>query len=60
MPEPYVPTKEAAAYLGVGVGTLRDWVHRRLVPSHKVGGARRFRLSELDAWIEDETRKAAS
>jgi len=40
---------QAAEYLGVTVGHLHNL--RERVPSYKVGGRRRYRRSELDAWM---------
>lgn len=54
-PEPYVSLADAATYLGVSPRTLQDWVHDRKVPFHKVGRLTRFRLSELDAWVAEQT-----
>jgi excisionase family DNA binding protein len=41
-------SEQAASYLGISVGHLHNL--RGKVPSHKVGGRRRYRRSELDAW----------
>jgi excisionase family DNA binding protein len=42
----WLSSAEAAAYLGISVGHLHNL--RGEVPSHKVGGRRRYRRSELD------------
>jgi excisionase family DNA binding protein len=42
----WVDSKAAAAYLGISVGHLHNL--KGTVPSHKVGGRRRYRRSELD------------
>jgi excisionase family DNA binding protein len=45
--------KAAAAHLGVSVAFLRKLVRLEKVPFARVGStAVRFRLSELDRWVE--------
>ncbi len=49
---------ELAAYLKVGKRTLyRLAAHE--IPAFKVGGTWRFPQSEIDQWINDQTRAAA-
>lgn len=51
-----ITPEEAAAYLGVTVGTLTNWRYRGVGPSYvRFGGPRsrvRYRQADLDAWIE--------
>jgi excisionase family DNA binding protein len=58
-PEPYITKEDAAAYLGLSPRTLERRVHDRSVPFHKVGPSLRsgvrFRYSELDAWVAEQT-----
>jgi excisionase family DNA binding protein len=53
-----ISAEECAAYLGVEM----NWVYRNaksgLIPSVKIGKYRKFRISEIDAWL-DKQRKAA-
>ena len=48
---------EAAELLGVTVGTLAVWhcCGRHKIPMVKVGRACRYRLADLEAWIESRT-----
>ena len=49
-------TQDAARYLGIKAGTLATWrcYHTAGRPSWvKVGGAIRYELSELRAWLEN-------
>ena len=46
----------AAYYLGYAEGTVRNKAAAGEIPSIKLGTALRFRLSELDAWIEEQNR----
>lgn len=55
--EPWIAAEDAAAHLGIAVGTLynriaagEDIPHRRLGQSRTL----RFRRSELDAWMNGE------
>ena len=51
-PEPLWSTAEAAAFLSVPIATLRYWLYLRTGPkSYKVGRHRRYRRSDLEAWL---------
>ncbi|NWG14072.1 MAG: helix-turn-helix domain-containing protein [Acidobacteria bacterium] len=59
-----VSAEVGALEIGVKADTLRRWARRGLVPSFKVRGALRFRLSDLEALVvpraprgEDESRR---
>ena len=55
--EPYLTLKELARHLNVSVSSLWRWG----VPGHELGGRRRFRLSEVEAYLESEAfRKRAA
>jgi excisionase family DNA binding protein len=43
---------EAAVYLGIGEGTLRNWVSMKRVAYVKVGSKTHFRLADLDAYLD--------
>ncbi len=43
---------EAAEYLQCTENTLRCWVSRRRVPHVKIGRSVRFRLADLEAFVE--------
>lgn len=50
--EKWISTKEAADYLGVQPATIRDWIRKgKDIPRRKIGKAWKFKLSELDAWV---------
>ncbi len=45
-------TKDAAAYLGISPKTLACWRWQGKAPrAHKLGGAVRYALADLDAFI---------
>ncbi len=43
---------EAAAYLGVPIGTVRYWVHLKRLPSFKVGRRRLLDVADLARFLE--------
>jgi excisionase family DNA binding protein len=49
--EPFVDIQAAAAYLSVKISWVYEQVRLDRMPSYKVGHRRRFRLSELEAWV---------
>jgi excisionase family DNA binding protein len=49
-PDGWLSSAEAAEYLGISVGHLHNL--KGTVPSHKVGGRRRYRRAELDAYCQ--------
>ncbi len=55
--EAFVTLKECAERLGVSACSLWRWG----VPGHELGGRRRFRMSEVEAYLESEgfKRRAA-
>ncbi len=54
--EPYLTLREIGRRLGVSPCSLWRWQ----VPGHELGGRRRFRLSEVQAYLEsDEFRERA-
>lgn len=51
--EPWVGRATVAQHLCVSVKTV-DRLVRQGLPSVKCGGLRRFRLSEVDAWVQGQ------
>ena len=49
--ERFVAIQEAAEFLAVKISWLYEQVRLNRVPSYKIRGFRRFRLSELEAWV---------
>lgn len=48
----WISLDEAAEYLGVKPGTIRDWVRKNKdIPAHKIGKQWKFKCSELDNWV---------
>lgn len=51
--EKWVSIEEAAEHLGIKPGTIRGWIQKdKGIPAHKVGKQWKFKLSELDLWVE--------
>ena len=47
---------QLSEYLGVPVNTIYDWNRRGTGPRRiKVGQAVRWRMSDVDAWLEDRS-----
>ena len=48
----WINIEEAAEYLGVKPGTIRDWIRKdKGIPARKIGKQWKFKCSELDTWI---------
>jgi excisionase family DNA binding protein len=60
MPEPDVLTiHELAALLRVGLKTAYTLAQNGEVPGAKAGGQWRFRRRDIEAWIDDQTRRSS-
>ena len=59
--EGWVNIGEVASHLSVGKDTIYRWIDTRGFPARKVGRLLRFRLSEVDEWVEsgDQDPKTA-
>ena len=52
MNERWLSVAEIAAHLGVKSDTIYKWINRKGLPAHKVGRLWKFKVSEVDAWIQ--------
>jgi excisionase family DNA binding protein len=59
MSEPLRTAREIADQLGFSADTIVDWAEQGRIPHFKVGRALRFRLSEVEAWLEEQRRGPA-
>ena len=50
--ERWLGLEEISKYLSVSKDTIRSWIKKDAIPFHKVGRQYRFKISEVDAWIE--------
>jgi excisionase family DNA binding protein len=48
---PWMGPLEAAAYLGIALGTLRNWTSAKFVPHSKRGRVVRYHRDVLDRWL---------
>lgn len=48
---PWMSYPQAASYLGIRVGTLRNWVSARYVPFARRRRVVRFHKKQLDQWL---------
>jgi excisionase family DNA binding protein len=54
---PWLTATEAAEYLRVAKGTLRNWTSMRYVPHTKRGRLVRYHRDELDKWMASGARR---
>lgn len=54
MTEPWVSVEEVAKHLGVAKDSVYRWIESRRLPAHKVGRLWKFRLTEVDAWVNSK------
>ena len=52
MSEPWVSVDEVSGHLGIAKDTIYRWIEIRGLPAHRVGRLWKFKLSEVDAWVE--------
>ena len=50
--ERWLSLEEIAGHLGVSKDTNRIWIKKETIPFHKIGRQYKFRISEVDAWVE--------
>jgi excisionase family DNA binding protein len=48
---PWMTPEEAAAYLGIALGTLRNWTSARFIPFSKRGRVVRYHRDAIDRWL---------
>ena len=48
---PWMTPEEAARYLGIALGTLRNWTSAKYVPHAKRGRVVRYHREQLDKWL---------
>lgn len=49
--------KEIAQYLHLSESTVYQMVQKDKIPAIKIGGTWRFKLSDIDDWLEEEKKK---
>lgn len=56
--EPFVRAEDVAEFLGISAATVYRWSEQRRIPSYRLNGAVRFRLSEILEWAVESRREA--
>lgn len=50
--ESWVSVEEVARHLGIAKDTVYRWIESKSLPAHRVGRLWKFKISQVDAWIE--------
>lgn len=50
--ERWYSLEEISNHLGVSKDTIRAWIRKETIPFYKVGCQYKFKVSEVDAWVE--------
>jgi excisionase family DNA binding protein len=50
---PWMTARQAASYLGISVGTLRNWTASNHIPFSKRGRVVRYHRSAVDQWLAE-------
>jgi excisionase family DNA binding protein len=50
--EPWVSVEQVGRHLGIPKDTVYRWIESKALPAHRVGRLWKFKLSQVDAWIE--------
>ena len=53
----YLSTKELSEYLGLSIPTLQRWrLTGQGIPFSKLGGAVRYDIQDVNAWVDEHKR----
>ena len=58
--ETYLTIEELADYLKLAGQTIRRWVLNHEIPYHKIKKVIRFRVSEIEKWIDEDGWKVTA
>lgn len=53
MTERLLTARELGQLLGFAAATIVDWAEAGKLPAFKIGGRLRFRVSEVETWLEE-------
>ncbi|MFY9282838.1 MAG: helix-turn-helix domain-containing protein [Miniphocaeibacter sp.] len=51
-PEKWSSLEDIAEHLGVSKDTIRNWIKKDAIPNYRVGKQFKFKISEVDEWVE--------
>ena len=60
--ERWMSMEEITGHLGVSRESVIQWIAKKNMPAHKLGKLWKFKISEVDEWIEsgDASKRAKS
>ncbi len=50
--EKWVNLEDVSAHVGLSKDTIRNYIKKEQIPYYRVGKQYKFKISEIDAWIE--------
>ena len=50
--EKWVSLEEIAIHIGLSKDTVRNYIKKDQIPFYRIGKQYKFKISEVDAWIE--------
>lgn len=50
--ERWLSVEEISKHLGISKDTIRLWIKKEAIPYHKVGRQYKFKVSEVDEWVQ--------
>lgn len=50
--EKWVSLEEIADHMGLSKDTIRNYIKKEQIPYYRIGKQYKFKISEIDAWIE--------
>jgi excisionase family DNA binding protein len=50
--ERWLSVGQIADHLGVNRDTIYKWIERKQMPAHKVGRLWKFKVSQVDEWVQ--------
>ncbi len=50
--EKWVSLEEIADHMGISKDTIRNYIKKEQIPYYRIGKQYKFKISEIDAWIE--------
>ena len=57
--EPWVSVDVVAQHLGIARDTVYRWIDAKGLPAHRIGRLWKFKLSQIDEWVEAGRATAA-
>ncbi len=51
-PEKWSSLEEIAEHLGVSKDTIRNWIKKEVIPYRRIGKLYKFKISEVDEWVD--------